>query len=206
MINDFIHKFVPGPSPITVLLLHGTGGDENDLLPVARAVAPGAALLSPRGKVTAQVSGQTMVRFFGLDWSDVPERAAELAAWVGEAAANYGFDPAHVIALGYSNGASLAANLMLLHPGVLSGACLLRSRTILVPEHRANLNGAPVLISAGQSDHIIPVADAEALAKLLTEAGARVDLAIQNAGHELTPADFSLAKQWFSRFLADKAV
>ena len=120
-----------------------------------------------------------MVRFFGLDWRDVPERAAELAAWVGEAAANYGFDPAHVIALGYSNGASLAANLMLLHPGVLSGACLLRSRTILVPEHRANLNGAPVLISAGQSDHIIPVADAEALAKLLTEAGARVDLAIQ---------------------------
>jgi phospholipase/carboxylesterase len=90
---------------------------------------------------------------------------------------------------------------MLLHPGVLSGACLLRSRTILVPEHSASLNGAPVLISAGQSDHIIPVADAEALGKLLTESGARVDLAIQNAGHELTPADFSLAKQWFSRLL-----
>ncbi len=201
MINDFIHKFVEGRSPVTLVLLHGTGGDENDLLPVARAVAPGAALLSPRGKAT----GQGMVRFFGLDWQDVPERAAELAAWVGEAAAHYRFDPARVIALGYSNGANLAANLMLLHPGVLSGACLLRSRTILVPEHRANLNGAPVLISAGQSDHIIPVADAEALGKLLTDAGARVDLAIQNAGHELTPADFSLAKQWFSRLLADKA-
>lgn len=201
MINDFIHKFVEGRSPVTLLLLHGTGGDETDLLPVARAVAPGAAFLSPRGKVR----GQGMVRFFGLDWRDVPERAAELAAWVGEAAAHYGFDPARVIALGYSNGANLAANLMLLHPGVLSGACLLRSRSILVPEHRANLNGAPVLISAGQSDQIIPVADAEALGKLLTDAGARVDLAIQNAGHELTPADFSLAKQWFSRLLADKA-
>jgi predicted esterase len=201
MIDDFIHKFVAGSAPVTLLLLHGTGGDENDLLSVARAVAPGAALLSPRGRV----SGQGMVRFFGLDWRDVPERAAELAAWVGQAAAHYGFDPARVIALGYSNGANLAANLMLLHPGVLSGACLLRSRTILVPEHRANLNGAPVLISAGQRDHIIPVADAEALGKLLTDAGARVDLAIQNAGHELTPADFSLAKQWFSRLLADKA-
>ena len=200
MINDFIHKFVAGRLPVTLLLLHGTGGDENDLLPVARAIAPGAALLSPRGKVI----GQGMVRFFGLDWKDVPERAAELAKWTGEAAAHYAFDPARVIALGYSNGANLAANLMLLHPGVLSGACLLRSRTILIPEHRTNLNGAPVLISAGQSDHIIPLEDAEALGKLLTDAGARVDLAIQNAGHELTPADFSLAKQWFSRLLVDR--
>ena len=82
MITDFTHKFVAGPSPVTLLLLHGTGGDENDLLPVARAVAPGAGLLSPRGRAI----GQGMVRFFGLDWKDVPERAAELAAWVGAAA------------------------------------------------------------------------------------------------------------------------
>ena len=201
MINDFIHKFVAGPSPVTLLLLHGTGGDENDLLPVARAVASGAALLSPRGRVI----GQGMVRFFGLDWRDVPERAAELATWVGEAAAQYGFDPARVVALGYSNGANLAANLMLLHPGVLSGACLLRGRTILIPEHHAKLNGTPVLISAGQSGSYYSREDAEALGKLLTKAGAHVDLAIQNAGHELTPADFSLAKQWFTRLLADKA-
>jgi predicted esterase len=102
-------------------------------------------------------------------------------------------------ALGYSNGANIAAALMLLYPGAIAGACLFRSRAAVSPEALPSLAGAPVLISAGQTDHLITPEDAEVLAKLLTSAGARVDLAIQNAGHDLTPADFSLAKQWFSK-------
>jgi phospholipase/carboxylesterase len=192
---EFIHKFVPGKLPVTVLLLHGSGGDENDLLPVARALVPGAAFLSPRGKVLEQ----GMRRFFLLDRSDVKERTAELAAWIGEAAQQYAIDSARMYALGYSNGANIAAALMLLHPGSIAGACLFRSRAVVSPEALPSLEGAPVLISAGQTDHLITPEDAEALAKLLTSAGARVDLAIQNAGHDLTPADFSLAKQWFSK-------
>jgi predicted esterase len=199
---EFIHKFLPGRLPVTVLLLHGSGGDENDLLPVARALAPGAAFLSPRGKVM----DQGLRRFFALDRSDLHERAAELAEWVGEAAKQYRIDPARLYALGYSNGANIAAALMLLHPGSMAGACLLRSRAMVgaeaFPDGLPSLEGAPVLISAGQSDHLITPGDAEALAKLLTDAGARVDLAIQNAGHDLTPADFSLAKQWFSKAMA----
>jgi phospholipase/carboxylesterase len=192
---EFIHKFVPGKLPVTVLLLHGSGGDENDLLPVARALVPGAAFLSPRGKVLEQ----GMRRFFLLDRSDVKERTAELAAWIGEAAQQYAIDSARMYALGYSNGANIAAALMLLHPGSIAGACLFRSRAVVSPEALPSLEGAPVLISAGQTDHLITPEDAEVLAKLLTSAGARVDLAIQNAGHDLTPADFSLAKQWFSK-------
>lgn len=195
--TEFIHQFVPGKLPATVLLLHGSGGDENDLLPVARALAPGAALLSPRGKVV----DRGMVRFFKVDRSDMKERAAELAEWIGAAAKEHGFDPARLYAFGYSNGANMAAALMLLHPGAIAGACLLRTRAAAQPEVLPALGGAQVLISAGQHDELIPCAEAEALAELLTQAGARVDLAIQNAGHDLTPADFSLAKQWFAKVL-----
>ena len=197
MATEFIHKFLPGRLPVTVLLLHGSGGDENDLLPVARAIAPGAAFLSPRGKVMER----RLQRFFALDKSDVRERTAELAEWIVEATAQRQIDTSRLFALGYSNGANTAAALMLLHPGAIAGACLLRTRTPVEPEPLPALNGAPVLISAGQHDELIPPEGAQALAELLTQAGARVDLAIQNAGHELTPADFSLAKQWFTKII-----
>jgi phospholipase/carboxylesterase len=200
MAAEFIHKFVPGRLPVTVLLLHGSGGDENDLLPVARAIAPGAAFLSPRGGVM----DHGLVRFFALDKSDVKERAAELAAWIAEAAAKYEIDAARLFALGYSNGANMAGALMLLHPGTIAGACLLRARTAVEPDALPALAGAPVLISAGQHDELIPAEGAQELAELLTHAGARVDLAMQNAGHDLTPADFSLAKQWFSGVLGGR--
>jgi phospholipase/carboxylesterase len=191
---EFIHQFVPGRLPVTVLLLHGSGGDENDLLPVGRGVAPGAALLSPRGKNFDHAEA----RFFKLDAGDVRERAAELVEWLEQAAVSYKFDPQRVYALGYSNGANMAAAAMLLHPGAIAAACLLRSKLVITPDRLPDLGGAPVLISAGQRDEIIPLPGAEALGKLLTSAGAHVNLAVQNAGHELTPADFSLAKQWFA--------
>jgi len=197
MAAEFIHKFVPGRLPVTVLLLHGSGGDENDLLPVARALAPGAAFLSPRGRVM----DRGLLRFFALDKSDVKERAAELAEWIAESAAKYEIDRARLFALGYSNGANMAAALMLLHPGTIAGACLLRARTPVEPEVLPALDSTPVLISAGQHDELIPPEGAQNLAELLTRAGALVDLAVQNAGHELTPADFSLAKQWFGRVM-----
>jgi phospholipase/carboxylesterase len=200
---DFIHKFVAGRSPMTVLLLHGSGGDENDLLPVAGALAPGAALLSPRGNVVQNGAR----RFFsypgpdGFDADEIRQRVAELAGWIRRMTQQYAIDPHRLFALGYSNGANMAAATMLLDPGTIAGACLLRSRAVVTPATLPDLNSAPVLLSAGQTDHLIPPSAAEALGKLLTSAGARVDLAIQNAGHDLTPADFSLAKQWFARLV-----
>src|SRR5580658_5050273 len=196
---EFIHKFLPGRLPLTVLLLHGSGGDENDLLPIAGALAPGAAVLSPRGNVVQHGAR----RFFsypgpdGFDADEVRERADEMAEWLGRMARQYSNDANPFYALGYSNGANMAAALMLLRPGTIAGACLFRSRAVVTPNTLPDLKGAPVLISAGQTDHLIPPSAAEALGQLLTTAGAKVDLAIQNAGHDLTPADFSLAKQWF---------
>jgi phospholipase/carboxylesterase len=200
---EFIHKFKPGTLPVTVLLLHGSGGDENDLLPIAGALAPGAAILSPRGNVVQHGAR----RFFsypgpeGFDADEVRERVDELAEWIGGMAAQYAFGPSRLYALGYSNGANMAAAIMLLRPGAIAGACLFRSRAVVTPGHLPDLDGAPVLISAGQTDHLIPPSAAEALGQLLTRAGAHVDLAIQNAGHDLTPADFSLGKQWFAKLV-----
>ncbi len=200
---DYFHKFEPGRLPVTLVLLHASGGDENDLPPVGAALATGAALLSLRGNVLQHGAR----RFFalpgpeGFDPEDVRRRAADLAEWLRRITNEYRIDPARFYALGYSNGANMAAALMLLHPGVIAGACLLRARAVVTPDTPPDLAGAPVLISAGQTDHLISTSNAESLAHLLTAAGARVDFAIQNAGHDLTPADFSLAKQWFARLL-----
>lgn len=201
---DFVYKFAPGRLPMTLLLLHGSGGDENDLLPIAGALAPGAAVLSPRGNVVQHGAR----RFFsypgpdGFDADEVRQRVDELADWIARMTTQYSLDPSRLYALGYSNGANTAAATMLLRPGTIAGACLLRSRAVVTPSSLPDLNGAPVLISAGQTDHLIPPSAAEALGQLLTSAGAHVDLAIQNAGHDLTPADFSLAKQWFETITA----
>jgi len=200
---DFVHKFVPGRLAMTLLLLHGSGGDENDLLPIAGSLAPGAALLGPRGNVVQHGAR----RFFsypgpdGFDADEIRQRVAELAEWIRRMTQQYAIDPQRLYALGYSNGANMAAATMLLEPGTIAGACLLRSRAVVTPAVLPDLTDVPVLISAGQTDHLIPPSDAEALGKLLTSAGARVDLAIQKAGNDLTPADFSLGKQWFSTLL-----
>jgi phospholipase/carboxylesterase len=198
---DFVHKFVSGRVPVTLLLLHGSGGDENDLLPIAGPLVHGAAILSPRGNVVQHGAR----RFFsypgpdGFDADEIRERVAELADWIRRMTQQYAIDPRRLYALGYSNGANMAAATMLIEPGTIAGACLLRSRAVITPAVLPDLTGVPILISAGQTDHLIPPSDAEALGQLLTRSGARVDLAIQNAGHDLTPADFSLAKQWFAR-------
>src|SRR6266849_404267 len=121
---DLIHEFVPGDSERTLLLLHGTGGNEHDLIPLGRELDPAAALLSPRGKVLEN----GMPRFFRrlaegvFDEADVVRRANELADFVGAAAARYEFDPRHVTAVGYSNGANIAAAVLLLRPEVLTSA------------------------------------------------------------------------------------
>jgi phospholipase/carboxylesterase len=203
VMSTFIHNFVPGKLRSTVLVLHGQGGDENDLLPIARALAPGATFLSPRGK--AVEAG--MARFFArvspdvFDEAEVRARTAELADWVGAAVAQYKLDAAKVFALGFSNGASIAASTMLLHPGVLAGGLLLRPRTIVEPAELPDLKGAPVLVIAGQKDEKMPQGAGEYLARLLGKAGAAVEMAMADAGHDLTPQDFAAGKAWFGGVL-----
>jgi predicted esterase len=199
--EPFVHRYLPGTSGGTLLVLHGTGGDENDLLPLARGLAPGANLLAPRGRALEH----GMPRFFRrlavgvFDEADLRLRAAELAAFLAEAAARYGFDARRVHALGYSNGANMAAALLLLHPAALSGGVLLRAVEPLVPETPPRLGGKPVLLAAGRGDPYAPAARVEALARRLESAGAEVELTWSDAGHGLEPAEIALAGEWLSR-------
>ena len=189
----FVHVFEPATAPAapTLLLLHGTGGDEHDLLPLGRGLAPGAALLSPRGRVLER----GMARFFRrlsegvFDLPDLRRRSAELAEFVERAAWRYGFERSRVIAAGFSNGANVAASLLLLHPGTLAGALLFRPMVPLVPEVVPDLGGVPVLIAAGSADPVAPRPESERLAALLRRSGARVSLHWTEAGHGLTPSD-----------------
>jgi predicted esterase len=195
---DFIHQFVAGTSIRTLLLLHGTGGDENDLISVGRVLDPAAGLLSPRGKVLEN----GMPRFFRrlaegvFDKEDLIRRTHELADFIGEAAAHYGFDTTKVVAVGYSNGANIAGGLLLLRPGVLCGAALLRPMVPLIPETLPELKATPVLVSAGNQDPIVPAENARELVALLRRAGADVTVCFENAGHGLTDTTFASTQRW----------
>jgi phospholipase/carboxylesterase len=200
--TDFIHRYEPardaGSPPL--LLLHGTGGDENDLLGLGKMISPGSALLSPRGRVLEH----GMPRFFRrlaegvFDEDDLRRRALELGEFVVEARKQYGL--AAPVAVGFSNGANIAAALLLLQPDVLAGAILLRAMVPLSDppkaELKAALAGKQVLLLSGQGDPIVPASNSARLAALLSEAGARVEHKVLPAGHQLSQADVTLARNW----------
>jgi predicted esterase len=183
----------------TLLLLHGTGGNEHDLVPLADTLAPGAGVLSPRGKVLER----GMPRFFRrlsegvFDLDDLRIRTRELAAFVAAAASHYGLDPAGIVAVGFSNGANIAASTLLLEPGTLAGAILFRAMVPIVPDPLPSLGGTPVFMSNGRTDSLIPAAEAERLAVLLRQAGAIVDAEWQPGGHQLTRQDLAQAQKWW---------
>lgn len=197
---SFLHRFEPGrdPAATPLLLLHGTGGDENDLIQLGRMIAPDAPLVSPRGKV---MEGG-MPRFFRrlregvFDEADVRLRAGELATFVAEARAAYGL--AAPIAVGFSNGANIAAATLLTQPGVLAGAVLLRAMVPLAEPPAADLAGTPVLLLSGGMDPIVPEENAARLAGQLTAAGARLDHRTLPVGHGLSQADLTLARDWLA--------
>ncbi len=206
-LSGFIHRFVPatgGATAPVALLLHGTGGTENDMLEVGRTITPGAALLSPRGKILE--NGQP--RFFRrlaegvFDEADLILRTHELADFVAFAATHHHFDPRNVIAIGYSNGANIAASLLLLRPETLRAAVLLRAMVPIVPEALPDLKGVGVFVAAGETDPLISQAGTEQLATMLREAGADVSLQWQPVGHKLTSPEMVSAREWITTFLA----
>ena len=197
---DFIHDFVPGSSSRTLLLLHGTGGNERDLIPLGRELDPNAALLSPRGKVLEN----GMPRFFRrlaegvFDLEDLKYRTNELADFVAAAAQHYGFASDNVVAVGYSNGANIAASMLLLRPEILSAAILFRAMVPLIPDRQPNLPSIRVWIGAGAHDPIIPTSETNALAELLRNDGADVTIRYFQTGHQLTRDDVDAARDWLA--------
>jgi phospholipase/carboxylesterase len=196
----FIHRFFPGqaPSRPPLLVLHGSGGDENDLIPLAERIAPGHPLLSPRGKVNEQ----GITRFFrreddgSWDLADLKQATLDLSGFVKRACTTYRI--AKPIALGYSNGANIAWSLMLHDSQALAGAILLRAMLPFDPRPLPDLSGVPVLLIAATDDEPIPLERAGLLAALLGEAGADVSYEVLHAGHGLTGEDLKLAAEWLA--------
>ncbi len=202
---NFVHRFEPAPDGSagpTLLLLHGTGGSEDDLIPLARQLAPGAALLSPRGKVLERGVAARFFRRHGegvLDVEDLKARTDELVGFVRWAGDEYGFDPISLIAVGFSNGANVATALLFRHPQLLAGAALLRPMLPYRPDPLPQLSGKRVLVDAGAADPMVPADQPPALAELLTEAGAEVTLQLSaGAGHGLTGEDLGALSRWFA--------
>ena len=198
----FVHRFVPAQTPEapTLLLLHGTGGNENDLLPVGGMLDERAALLSPRGKVLEH----GMPRFFRrlaegvFDHEDLMRRTHELAGFVERSVDEYDIDQRRLFAVGFSNGANIAASLLLAYPRLLAGAVLLRAMVPFEPDSAPDLSGIPVYLAAGRSDQMVPPENTERLAQVLREAGADVTLDWQPGGHGIGPDEIQAAQNWFA--------
>lgn len=186
-------------SPV-LLLLHGTGGNEQDLVPLARLVAPGAPIVSPRGNVLEN----GMPRFFRriregvFDLEDLAARTAQLAQFIRGVGERHDFAPDRLVALGFSNGANIAASVMLSEPAVLRRGILLRAMVPFEPETPPDLSGSSALLCAGRSDPIIPPENTERLARMMSEAGARTDLRWMEAGHTLVQGDVNAAREFLA--------
>ena len=199
----FIHRFIPAEdssSGETLLVLHGTGGDENDLIGIGQAIAPGAAILSPRGNVLENGAPRFFKRVAEgvFDLKEVRSRAEELARFIRSAVITYRLDPDRVFALGYSNGANVASTVMLVTPGVLRAAILFRPMLVYEPTEKNDLDGSAVFISAGRMDPIVPVESVERLVELFESAYADVTLKWQLAGHGLVPSEVREAADWLA--------
>ena len=201
MSEGFNHVFEQGDPDRTLLLLHGTGGDENDLVSLGRQLAPGAGILSPRGKVLEN----GMPRFFRrlavgqLDIPDLLERTDELADWVTTAAGDYGFDPAGLVGLGLSNGANIAASLLFRRPGTLAAAALLRPMLPYPPPAELDLRETPVLVASGGQDHYVPPDESEELVRVLEDRGAKVEFVFDpSVVHGLTQKDLLATQRWIT--------
>jgi len=198
----FIHRFVPAEdsaSGDTLVVLHGTGGDENDLIGIGQAIAPGAALVSPRGNVLENGAPRFFKRLAEgkFDPKEVRSRAEELARFIRAAVVTYRLDAARVFALGYSNGANVASTVMFVEPGILQGAILFRPMLVYEPSERNDLTGSAVFISAGRMDPIVPADSVERLVELFESAHAEVTLKWQLAAHSLVPSEVREAAEWF---------
>jgi predicted esterase len=200
---ELIHRFVLGKGAnarTTLLLLHGTGGDENDLIPLGDSLLAGASILSPRGAVSERGAPRFFKRLAEgvFDLEDLALRTQQLVRFVAGAVMKYSIDPTRIVAVGFSNGANIAASVLLTGPPIFAGAILFRAMVPFEPKTPAKLPGTPVLLSSGEWDPIATPEQARRLQSLLTTAGAVATINFFNAGHSLTNDDVLDAAHWIA--------
>ncbi|WP_345825592.1 alpha/beta hydrolase [Bacillus paralicheniformis] len=197
------HIYEKGNSDTTLLLLHGTGGNEHDLLPIGRMIDSDANLLGVRGNVLEN----GMPRFFRrlregvFDEKDLIDRTDELKAFLDEAANEFHFDRSRVVAIGYSNGANIAGSLLFRHERVLKGAILHHPMVPFRNRKLPDMTGLPVFIGAGKTDPLCPPQESSELAGYFTNAGAQVLLHWESGGHQLTHSEIDQAKIWYEKHI-----
>ena len=200
------YRFEPGTQPTSplLLLLHGTGGSENDLVPFARLVAPDADILTVRGNVSENGAARYFRRIAEgvFDLEDLRVRTEHLGAFLTAAGKRHAFSMRRVVAIGFSNGANIAASLMLRQPATLRHGILLRAMVPFQPETMPDLKGSSALVAAGRTDRIIPAENSERLAAMLRDAGASVELRWQDAGHSLVQEDVNDAREFLRAWTA----
>lgn len=206
---DFIHRYIPPEQPgsdLTFILLHGTGGDESDLLPLGKFISPAAGLLGVRGKVLESGASRFFRRLSEgvFDEDDLRFRTHELARFIEWATEAYQLNAEGLVAIGYSNGANIAASLLLLEPAIFRAAILFRAMVPLKPDTLPILAGRSVLMESGRIDPIIPAKNSEELASMLADAGAEVALDWQPIGHQLTQEEMISARTWFAELNLSK--
>lgn len=200
---DFIHRFISANSKakksnLTLLLLHGTGGTEDDLIPLANELTPDASILSVRGKVLEN----GMPRFFRrleegvFDLEDLKMRTDELADFILKSSSIYDFDLKRLVAVGYSNGANIGASVLLRRPEVLAGAILFRAMVPFIPDVLPDLSKKFIILLEGMRDPIVSKQEAESLLKIFNKAHSNVTIKWQGSGHNLTQEDIDSAKRW----------
>lgn len=202
----FTHIYNPPSDPLnktTILLLHGTGGDEESLLPLAKFLLPDASVLSPRGRVLEN----GMPRFFKrlsegvFDMDDLCIGTAELAGFIKNALEEYGINSDSIITAGYSNGANIASSVIFSYPGLLKTAVLFHPMIPFVPDSPPDLSGTSVFITAGRNDPIVRSEETEMLAALYRDYGASVDVFWHDSGHSLTRGELEAARSFLSESL-----
>ncbi|MGQ0713704.1 MAG: VOC family protein [Gemmatimonadaceae bacterium] len=209
----FVHRYIPPTAnaeragSTTLLLLHGTGGDENDLLPLGRAVLPGAGILSPRGKVLEHGAPRFFRRIQEgvFDQEDLAHRTRELAGFIEAAITTYSLERDGIVAVGFSNGANIAASVLLRHPGLIRGAVLLSPMVPFEPDELSDLADTSIFIGAGRADPIAPPEQAERLAEIFRRSGAAVTVHWERGGHTVTKGELDAAHQWILRCLTKGA-
>jgi len=200
---DFIHRFISAnskanKSSLTLLLLHGTGGTEDDLIPLGNELTPDASILSVRGKVLEN----GMPRFFRrleegvFDLEDLKMRTDELADFILKSSSIYDFDLKRLVAVGYSNGANIGASVLLRRPEALAGAILFRAMVPFIPDVLPDLSKKFIILLEGMRDPIVSKQEAESLLKIFNKAHSNVTIKWQGSGHNLTQEDIDTAKRW----------